>query len=49
MYTVDVCNRAGLAKLFDAECCDAVAKNAAQPGQSRRVPIENRDDVAITG
>jgi hypothetical protein len=39
--------RAGLTEMLDAQWANAVATNGAEPGQRRRVSVQDRDDAAM--
>src|SRR5512143_1115057 len=49
VVAVEVGNRAGLAELLDAERLDAVAADAAEPAQRRRMTVDHGNDAAVTG
>src|SRR5437773_687104 len=47
VVAVEVVNGAGLAEMLDAERLDAVAADAAEPAQRRRMAVDDGDDAAI--
>src|SRR6185369_14895516 len=47
MMPVEIVDGAGLAEMFDAQRLDAVAANAAEPAQRRRMAVDYGDEAAI--
>src|SRR5262245_4344044 len=45
VVTVEIRNRAGLAELLDAERLDAMAADAAEPAERRRMAVDHGHDA----
>jgi hypothetical protein len=44
---VQISDRAGLTKMFDAECNCPVADDATKPGEGRRMTVDNGNQQTI--
>src|SRR5215510_1846225 len=49
VVAVEVREVAGLAEMLDAKGADTVAAHAAEPGQRRRMAVDERDQAGVRG